>query len=32
VLDNLRAELDLTLSLAGCGSLAEVGAETLERV
>jgi lactate 2-monooxygenase len=29
VLDNLRAELDLTLSLAGCHSLAEVGPETL---
>jgi lactate 2-monooxygenase len=32
VLDNLRAELDLTMALAGCGSLAEVGPETLERV
>jgi lactate 2-monooxygenase len=32
VLDNLRAELDVTMSLAGCGSLAEVGPETLERV
>ena len=32
VLDNLRAELDLTMALAGCSSLAEVGPETLERV
>jgi lactate 2-monooxygenase len=32
VLDNLRAELDLTMALAGCGSLAEVGPETLERI
>ena len=32
VLDNLRAELDLTMALAGCGSLADVGPETLERV
>jgi lactate 2-monooxygenase len=32
VLDNLRAELDLTMALAGCASLAEVGPETLERV
>jgi isopentenyl diphosphate isomerase/L-lactate dehydrogenase-like FMN-dependent dehydrogenase len=32
VLDNLRAELDLTMALAGCGSLGEVGPETLERV
>ena len=32
VLDNLRAELDVTMSLAGCGSLAEVGPETLERI
>ena len=31
VLDNLRAELDLTMALTGCGSLAEVGPETLER-
>jgi isopentenyl diphosphate isomerase/L-lactate dehydrogenase-like FMN-dependent dehydrogenase len=29
VLENLRAELDITLSLAGCHSLAEVGPETL---
>jgi lactate 2-monooxygenase len=29
VLENLRAELDLTLALAGCHSLAEVGPETL---
>ena len=29
VLDNLRAELDLTMALAGCDSLAEVGPETL---
>ena len=29
VLDNLRAELDITLMLAGCHSLAEVGPETL---
>ena len=32
VLDNLRAELDLTMALAGCGSLAEVGPETLQDV
>jgi lactate 2-monooxygenase len=32
VLENLRAELDLTLALAGCHSLAEVGAETLQGV
>jgi lactate 2-monooxygenase len=32
VLGNLRAELDLTMSLAGCSSLTEVGPETLERV
>jgi lactate 2-monooxygenase len=31
VLDNLRAELDLTMALAGCASLAELGPETLER-
>jgi isopentenyl diphosphate isomerase/L-lactate dehydrogenase-like FMN-dependent dehydrogenase len=30
VLDNLRAELDLTMALAGCASLAEVGPETLQ--
>jgi len=29
VLENLRAELDLTLALAGCHSLAEVGPESL---
>jgi len=29
VLDNLRAELDITMTLAGCHSLAEVGPETL---
>ena len=28
VLENLRAELDLTMALAGCHSLAEVGPET----
>ena len=32
VLENLRAELDITLSLAGCHSLAEVGPETLRDV
>jgi lactate 2-monooxygenase len=32
VLGNLRAELDLTMSLAGCSSLTEVGPQTLERV
>jgi isopentenyl diphosphate isomerase/L-lactate dehydrogenase-like FMN-dependent dehydrogenase len=32
VLDNLRAELDLTMALAGCSSLADVGPETLERI
>jgi isopentenyl diphosphate isomerase/L-lactate dehydrogenase-like FMN-dependent dehydrogenase len=30
VLENLRAELDLTMALAGCESLAEVGPETLQ--
>jgi isopentenyl diphosphate isomerase/L-lactate dehydrogenase-like FMN-dependent dehydrogenase len=30
VLENLRAELDLTMALAGCASLAEVGPETLQ--
>ena len=32
VLENLRAELDLTMALAGCHSLAEVGPETLRDV
>ncbi len=32
VLENLRAELDLTMALAGCESLAEVGPETLQDV
>ena len=32
VLENLRAELDLTMALAGCHSLAEVGPETLQDV
>ena len=32
VLENLRAELDLTMALAGCASLAEVGPETLQDV
>ena len=32
VLDNLRAELDITMALAGCDSLAEVGPETLRDV
>ena len=30
VLANLRAELDLTMALAGCASLAELGPETLQ--
>jgi lactate 2-monooxygenase len=30
VLENLRAELELTMALAGCASLAEVGPETLQ--
>jgi isopentenyl diphosphate isomerase/L-lactate dehydrogenase-like FMN-dependent dehydrogenase len=29
VLANLRAELDITMTLAGCDSLTEVGPETL---
>ena len=32
VLENLRAELDLTMALAGCASLAEVGPGTLRDV
>jgi len=32
VLENLRAELDLTMALAGCSSLAELGPESLQDV
>jgi isopentenyl diphosphate isomerase/L-lactate dehydrogenase-like FMN-dependent dehydrogenase len=32
VLDNLRAELDITMTLSGCDSLAAVGPDTLRDV
>jgi len=32
VVDNLRAELDLTMALAGCATRAEIGPDALERV
>jgi lactate 2-monooxygenase len=32
VIQNLTAELDLTMGLAGCRSVAEIGPETLTRV
>ena len=32
VLENLRADFDLTMGLAGCDSVAEIGPETLQDV